>query len=270
MSDTLLRKVQLTQLEIMIEIDRICKEHNLKYLLFYGTLIGAVRHGGFIPWDDDLDIVMPRDDYEKFLQIAKKELSDTYWLQSLETDPEYWLPFAKIRKIGTLYKEKSQELLPDDKCGIWVDIFPLDRASGKHSLLLKFRHYLIKTIGFSLRKRQLGYSISAFSRRYIPILLFWQLFSKSQIIKLQSSLMKSSNKPKNKFYVSLLSPYHILKEVYPINWLEPVELEFENTILNVPKEFDGCLKQLYGDYMTPPPIEKRGGHNIDQNTEIIV
>lgn len=122
-----LQDLHKVEIEILDEIDRICRKNNINYCLVGGTLLGAVRHGGFIPWDDDLDVAMPRNDYEKFIDVCKNELSDDFYLHSIETDKTYWLPFIKIRKKYTIFEEKNIAGL-GCKTGIYVDIFPLDDA----------------------------------------------------------------------------------------------------------------------------------------------
>lgn len=118
-----LRKVEV---EILKEIHKICTENDLQYYLCGGTLLGAVRHKGFIPWDDDIDIVMPRDDYNKFITLCLNgKLDKQYILQNTDTEPEYHLPFTKIRKKHTFFDEEGVRKLKIHK-GIFVDIFPLD------------------------------------------------------------------------------------------------------------------------------------------------
>ena len=117
---------QKVMLEILVEIHRICVENNITYWLEAGTLLGAIRHKGFIPWDDDCDISMPRKDYERFLQIAQEKLPETMFLQTKETDKEYPLPWAKIRKNGTLLIETGETGEEKYHHGIFVDIFPYD------------------------------------------------------------------------------------------------------------------------------------------------
>ena len=95
---TVLQSLQKVEIEILDEIDRICRMNNINYCLVGGTLLGAVRHGGFIPWDDDVDVAMPRNDYERFMDVCKSELSDDFYLHSIKTDKTYWYPFIKIRK----------------------------------------------------------------------------------------------------------------------------------------------------------------------------
>ena len=124
MDSETLRKVQLVQLEIAKEISRVCDENGIKYFLTGGTLLGAVRHGGFIPWDDDLDIGMFRQDYEKFLEIAPVSLREQYRIIDWKSDQSYPHPMGKVIKKGTLYKESKRK--DQGEQGIWVDVFPYD------------------------------------------------------------------------------------------------------------------------------------------------
>ena len=126
METQILRRVQLEQLEILKEIDRVCRENEIKYFLDSGTLIGAVRHEGFIPWDDDIDIGMLREDYEKFSKLAPKHLNKSYLWQSWKNDSSYALPFGKVRKRNTVYIEEKSGITKN--CGFYVDVFPFDYA----------------------------------------------------------------------------------------------------------------------------------------------
>lgn len=124
--DKTIAAAQKVMLEILIEIHRICEENKITYWLEAGTLLGAVRHKGFIPWDDDCDVAMPRKDYEKFLKIAQEKLPDNMFLQTKKTDPEYPIPWAKIRKNGTTLIETGENGKENYHHGIFVDIFPYD------------------------------------------------------------------------------------------------------------------------------------------------
>ena len=130
-----LHRLHNVELEIMDEIHRICTKNNISYFLDSGSALGAIRHGGFIPWDDDMDIGLLREDYNRFIEIAKKELSDGFALQTFQNDANYYKLSAKIHKIGTFYPEEDAE---DYKyqC-IFVDVFPFDFAPDDIKKCLK-------------------------------------------------------------------------------------------------------------------------------------
>lgn len=130
---SLLRRQQMRMLEILKEIDRICKKYGIQYWLSSGTLIGAARHGGFIPWDDDLDIEMMRDDYERLMEVLPSELPTTMALQTHKTDPTYFFYYAKIRDRRSLLAEGNNYDRMWKEQGIYIDIFPLDKAATCHS-----------------------------------------------------------------------------------------------------------------------------------------
>ena len=127
MEQEVLRKVRQTQLEIAREIRRVCQENDISCFLAHGTFLGAVRHGGFIPWDDDMDMGMLRSDYEKFCRIAPEKLKPEFCLQTWYTEPNYGLPFGKVMKRNTLYLENKKTRRLENN-GIYVDIFPYDYA----------------------------------------------------------------------------------------------------------------------------------------------
>ena len=148
-----MNKSQQKQFEILCEVDRLCRKHRIKYYLSSGTLLGAVRHNGFIPWNDDMDIEMLRDDYEKFKQIALKEMDKKYFWQDVYTDKNFGFPFTKIRINNTRYIE---EIAVKNRAhnGIFIDVFPIDEFSGNQlefkkivflrMLLLLKNKYIIK------------------------------------------------------------------------------------------------------------------------------
>ena len=137
-----LRKLQLIELDLLLELDRICRKYDIKYVISSGTLLGAVRHGGFIPWDDDLDTYMLRAEYEKFCKICEKELDQKrFFLQNDKTDKEYRWGYAKLRRKGTQYIRDGQEAI---KCfsGVSIDIFVLDNVPDNY--LLRKLHLWIR------------------------------------------------------------------------------------------------------------------------------
>ena len=129
--DDKLRRLQLTQLEILEYVDSFCKDNNIKYSLYAGTLLGAVRHQGFIPWDDDLDICMPRNEYDKFIRLWNDNEHEKYFLQNKENTPTFTQSFTKIRKKNTNFLQED-DLGMDYHTGIFIDVFPVDRIpNGK-------------------------------------------------------------------------------------------------------------------------------------------
>lgn len=135
-----LDQVKETALQLLIYVDRICEENDLKYSLYYGTLLGAVRHKGFIPWDDDIDIVMLRPDYDKLLSILAKD--ETYLLLDQSTRPDYRYTFAKLVDSNT-YLESTQFYSGEDpELGVFLDIFPLDGVPENQEELVLYRNEL--------------------------------------------------------------------------------------------------------------------------------
>ena len=159
-----LNKLHAELLIIMDEIDRVCKKNNLRYYLVGGSLLGAVRHKGFIPWDDDLDIAMPREDLNKLLEISASVLSPNYYVKWYQDDPRYWNPFPKICKRGTLFDENKEEW---EKTGLFIDIFPLD-LSPAYCKNLYYRKVISKKInGFIKAKYTSKTNIKNFFQRLL-------------------------------------------------------------------------------------------------------
>lgn len=245
------------ELAILKELDIICKENNLKYYLAYGTLLGAVRHKGFIPWDDDIDVWMPREDYEKFLRIcAGKTINDKYRVLSMH-DKDYIYAFAKMVDIRTLVEEKW---MLTNILGVYIDIFPLDilPINEKHrkryinKLLLAHYGLLMSTRENKKRKTLL---VSVLSRlAYYPLRIFGYRRWLNRVDKL--SRKYQSNEKRYIGNVSIDS--YIAKECYRAECFEDgVRLRFEDAEFAVPKNYEKILNTIYGDYMQLPPLEKR-------------
>lgn len=255
-----LPKLHNCQLIIAREIKRICDENNIKYFIIAGTLLGAVRHGGFIPWDDDMDIGMLREDYEKFLKIAKKDLGDDFFLQTPETDKSYGLNFAKVLLKGTMLMEESTAS-NNAKKGIFVDIFPFDVAPlneadrESHNKKTYFYRRLL------LAKR--NYNIAG-KKEYVKRIVYFILkimsvfFSHDGLVKKLDSEITRYNNQKTDDIVNIGGAYGYKKETIKADWVrETVEIPFEDMTISAPIEYIKYLETFYGDYMTPPPEDKR-------------
>ncbi len=259
--DDALRKLQLTELEILDEFVRICEENGLRYYLIGGTLLGAVRHHGFIPWDDDIDVCMPRADYDRLAEIWEREASPRFFYQSPDTDPNYFLTYAKIRLNGTEVFEERFEQSKFHK-GIFMDIFPLDfcPAPGPvcHFLfnvlaVMNYRGQIDSGENYTPYRELSGKIGYAVLRIYSPERL-WAL--RQRLLRLSRSLSRGKN------LASYSGAYGYYKEVYPADWFgEGITTCFENKVYRAPVQYDLQLRQLYGeDYMIIPPPDKQKTH----------
>lgn len=266
-----MNKLQENLLEIVLEIDRICRKHDINYFLDSGTALGAVRHGGFIPWDDDADIGMPREDYEKFITVAKEELNDKYFLQIPETEPNYFLTYAKIRKNNTKYVESATKKIKMHQ-GIFVDIFPYDvlpqdGAKERYRYMSKLRYEVyewgVPSLA-SMPQKNISYKIRSVGR-YVKYLIL-HLRSRDKLLsRFNSECIKYNGLVNDRFLTTSFSygmnstgKYYL----YPVNILETEDIEFENHKLRISKNIHEYLEITYGsDYMELPPEEDRYQHN---------
>lgn len=256
-----LRKAQLVQLEIAKEIKRVCEENGIQYFLDSGSLLGAVRHKGFIPWDDDMDLGMLRKEYERFLQIAPTALNEKYELVEWKTESKYPYPFAKVMRKGTIYQEEAHNDF--SKCGIFVDIFPYDRLCPNQKQNEKYRKKLILYRGMIRAKCHhrtwTMHNHFYFGRwlKNLPYYLLAIFYKKEKLIENYEKIATIHNEqPFERFYVQGGGNY--LTWQIPRECLENLsELTFEGNVFSVPENYDLYLKTAYGDYMQLPPEHKR-------------
>lgn len=249
-----LRALQLVELEMLAELDRICRKHEIQYIIDAGTLLGAVRHGGFIPWDDDIDIRMLRPEYEKFCEVCKTELNEHFFLQNHKTDQGYRWGYARILKKGTVYHRVGQEKMTA-KNGVFIDVFPNDNLpssywANKECTILSWfcRKLLYSEVGVRNSKgiNKLGF----FLLNCLP--KTWG----HKGMQYLSHKYKDSDATKVRCFGwgSKEETGGFLKR-----WnLETQDILFEGLSVRGPKDLDGFLKYSFGDdYMQYPPIEKR-------------
>lgn len=262
------RKIQLNSLEALKELKRICDKHGLRYYLVAGTLLGAVRHRGFIPWDDDVDVAMPRSDYKRLEKLAKSELSSGFFFQTEKTDKHSPFFFAKLRKEGT---SVTEFLFRDSKmhAGCYVDIFPLDRCpSGKKRAGRFFK--LISLFNCALIAKTSDDFVCEYTKK--SALLTFSLIKKLPrcvLLFLRNAVRRYYTLTSGrKVICTVAGSYGYPRESYLAEWFrEKAELKFEDEVFTAPKEYDKALTHMYGDYMTPPPESERNGHFIDGNNE---
>ncbi|MBD5583550.1 MAG: LicD family protein [Clostridia bacterium] len=255
---TELEHLQKVILSLTKDIDRLCRANNIQYYLLGGSCIGAIRHKGFIPWDDDLDIIMSRENYDKFLQICNKELNkEKYYLQ--EGLKDWPLNFSKIRLKDTYLHEPEDDYAPTDKHGIYVDIFFMENVPDSNFL---------SSIQYFLSKVNLCYLLS--KRKYLSaskkqkILMILSAPMKVDIIRkwVYKILKNLSKKPSSRYgfyygrtrFRTSITP----KSIFGI----PKYVQFEDTTLPVPEKTHEYLTQMFGDYMKLPPENQRKGQHL--------
>lgn len=252
-----LRTIQNRGLKILLDVDAICKNNNINYFLEGGTLLGAVRHKGFIPWDDDVDIAMFRGDYEKFLQIASRELPKNYFVQHNESDPYFPFGFTKILDLNSRFPNNKNKF----KTGFCIDVLPIDNAHD-NKLIHKFNIFLIKSIQ-GLTKSKIELEMSNYEGVIVKIAVIMasiagSVFSAKFLMRMQKYIATSNNKNETKSKCFYSYPFDYLDRLFPKEIYANIEmLEFEGHLFPAPKGWDEVLTILYGDYMTPPPIEER-------------
>ena len=249
-------------LELLTEFDRVCRKLNIRYILFAGSMLGAVRHGGIIPWDDDMDVIMLREDYERFLSEAPSELSDKYFLQ--KEFSEHWpMYFSKLRKNNTTCIEKYHPKDKEIHQGIYMDIFPCDSASV-NSLVRNLQYFASRVvIAKSLYKR--GYDTDSGLKK--AFIAFCRLLPAKPMYRFAVRKNKGKSQLVHSFFAAT-SKYR--KGVFPREWIEDSkEVSFDGLTVFIPKHYDEILTTLYGDYMNPPPEgdSRRKVHCILLDTE---
>lgn len=253
-------KLHSCQLLLAAELKRICEKHNIKYFMIAGTLLGAVRHKGFIPWDDDMDFAIMREDFAKFLSVCKTELGNDFILQDMFSDEHYALPVAKLLLKGTKFTERNASKNKSQK-GIFIDIFPYDSIPDDEALRKKhnkstyfFKRLFLAKQGYTIAKK--GEVLKNIVYFLLKIL---SLFVSKNYIRnrLDKELRRYENKNTKKV-AALGGAYGYTKESVERKWFEQtVELPFEDITLAAPKDYIEYLTYFYGDYITPPPEDKR-------------
>ncbi len=264
--DCVLRKLQLTELEILKELDRVCRKHNLRYYVVGGTLIGAVRHKGFIPWDDDIDVSMPRKDFNKLCKIAKEEFGENYFLQTQKTEKDCYFYYAKLRKNGTYFGEDKFEHTNLHK-GIFMDIFPLDYIPECKILQKIFFRGFSCLTGFICSKEKTTEFL--YKNMSLPFIVTFRLMQcilpKWLLLSLRNLLGKLSCALSKKRSLASLSGFHgYPMEIAPEKWWgDGCDVEFEGLTVRAPSEYHTLLTHMFGDYMQLPPEEERINHNVE-------
>ena len=267
LTDEEIKRLQSVLLDILKDFDRICKKHSIHYVLGGGTALGAVRNKGFIPWDDDIDINISRDNYQKLLNVYLDELKNEYWLHTPDTHPELGIGFARLRKKGTVLKSREDNF--NNECGAFIDLFVIENTFDNHVLyffhglasyftgfLLSCRNfYKNRILYLALNPRSVVFKakiIVGFLLSVLPVSFYSSLWN-------DANKMCSNNDSKR---VTIpVGRNHFFKETYPrTDIIDSIEIPFETITCPISKQFDKYLKKLYGDYRAIP--EKKEAHIV--------
>lgn len=285
-----MRQMQLLQLDILKEFDRICRKHGLKYTLCGGSMLGAVRHKGFIPWDDDIDVTMLRDEYERFCAICRTELNqEKYFLQTMDTDPEYRLVYGRILLNGTAFVRAGQEHMKS-RNGIFIDIFPRDGLSDifvvrmiQRWMALLLRKTLYSPVGVLRSPKRINriafWFLSKLPRSFainlLSVIQALNFGKETELVECYGLMEDKENKKQE------LGPkgYRAYKQELKkeskkekeerkerskgfkrIYFEQLMEMPFEDMNAKVSVYYDTWLKGNYDDYMKLPPKHKRVMH----------
>ncbi|MCR4995508.1 MAG: LicD family protein [Bacteroidales bacterium] len=241
-----LRKHQLKMLEMVVELDKICRRHQIPYFLYGGTLLGAIRHNGFIPWDDDLDVAVMRKDYLRLMKILPEELPDHIALQTNETDPNYFYFFAKLRDRHSLLEEECPYDQVFKERGVYIDIFPFEKMRfWTHLVAEPLQGHTFKIFRTSSNRERAMRKIRAITwfNRHItfPVLRGISRITCGKTLTYDYGI-----------------PFHIVydeQDIFPLT-----THVFEGVELSVPGNSHHMLETQYGDYMQLPNLDHLGGH----------
>lgn len=255
-------ELQKKLFQILLEFDRICRKNNIKYVLDGGTMLGAVRHKGFIPWDDDIDVAMLRKDYKRFIKACKKDLNhDLFTLDTIETSNYYSYNFGKLKMNGTIWEEPGSEKVKEHK-GIYIDIFPLDNTC---KMLYKFQckmSYFWQTV----RWKKIG---REFTTKHSKVINF---LSKIMPLKLINFNAQFSMRLCNCFMTkNVCKICHFGKGKAPHlrrYYEETIDVPFEDSSFSIPKDYEKWLDNRYGNWRELPPIELRKPSHKPKNFHI--
>ncbi len=274
LSDEDIKQVHVHLLEMLVDIDRVCRKYDLYYSLSGGTALGAVRHKGFIPWDDDVDVFFTRESYIRFLEVFDAEMGKKYWIHSPERTPQFGSTAIQIVKKDTVFRTITTAL--SEEAGVFVDIFILENAPD-HAIVRKMHGYFCMFLGLCLSCSRYYH----FREKMLEIYkdtdpqIISNIITKSRIgkmlsffsiekwLKITYKMYSRCKNNKSKFVVCPSGIRYYFHEIFERDeYCTICDIDFEGEKLKIISQYDKALTRLYGDYMKIPPLEKREKHTV--------
>jgi lipopolysaccharide cholinephosphotransferase len=262
-----MKEIQQGSLEILKKIDSICRNENFRYCLAYGSLIGAIRHKGFIPWDDDIDIMMPREDYDKFVKyfVSHKKELEPFEIFNKNYNNDYPYMITRIsdsRYVLDVDNEKSYGI------GLFVDVYPLDGAGNSVAEYTKRKNESSRfaSLCFLSTRNSIKRENTASFFKYLlkyPAFIIAKLLGKDYFMRQLDKIEKKCDYENSKYIGCMIwASDDGVRGIFPKEWFsEMIDVEFEGLLFKAPKEYDKVLTHGYGDYMKLPPENKRIAHH---------
>ena len=260
MKELSLQEMKEIEFDILKELDSFCKKNNIRYFISHGTLLGAIRYKGFIPWDDDIDVLVPREDYKRLISIYKD--NENYHLYSYEKDHSFLFPYAKLVDMQTVKDESSYD--NGVRLGLDVDIFPLDAWSDDLEEAKRESAYIQMNL-FRLGLTKLRHPDSAQPlKRFVKgvAMAFCKMRGSEHYLKNVMDQAKKYNGSMTKYLGNKAWNVYKQKDIIPADaFAEAIEIEFNGEKFPTMVGYDAFLSSLYGDYMPEPPKEKQKTHH---------
>ena len=267
--DESLRALQLKELDLLKFFQQICRENHISYFALGGTLLGAVRHKGFIPWDDDIDVGIPRPDYEKLCKILENTVDGNLKFRSYKNTENYIRYFGRVEDESMAIVRHDN--IKEERAFAWIDLFPLD-AMPNNALLRKLKVFQVLVlralyrfscfdtlVNVNKKGRPLHERILVWIGLHTPIQKF---FNTKNCLRALERALTSTPYEKSDYLVNAMGAYKFREMFHKKYYGEGRMYPFEDTEICGPEDYDFVCTQLYGDYMTPPKMDDRNHHGL--------
>lgn len=267
-----LRRLQNTQKEILKRVDAICEKYGIDYFVVFGTAIGTIRHKGFIPWDDDIDIGMLREDYERLKQVPAEEWGDYTLSDSTDRMKQHVLIYPQVYRNGTVFETEHHATYdkkdPSETLPIWIDIFIYDYVKSPEDAERKIKkaHFTRKMFYYAkygtrvIKTDPFSHKLACFFKNLCHVFLNLRKDPDVRLYRKYVKLLKSEKTD----YITTFDtsvPKEIIRSVMPVaDFFPTVRVPFEDITVRISNHYDEMLRKIYGDYMVMPPEEKRVNH----------